>query len=129
MKKIVFTDEQIADIIYMYQDKSVRFSDICEKYGLSSNTIIRVIDSNNIPRRQNRHKKRLCSHCGEVIELSGARYCPFCGHDIMTECERLQRDLKNLVSLTAVIPQSDRDRFRDTILKAIAFIKKENNNA
>ena len=127
MKKIVLADEQIADIIRMYQDKSVRFDDICKKHGLSCNTVMRVIDSNNIPRRQNRHKKteRKCSHCGGVIELSGARYCPYCGHDIMTECERLQRDLKNLVSLTAVIPQSDRDRFRDTILKAVAFIEKE----
>jgi predicted RNA-binding Zn-ribbon protein involved in translation (DUF1610 family) len=131
MKKIVFTDEQIADIINMYQDKSVRFDDILKKHGLSSNTVIKVIDSNNIPRRQKRHKKtaRRCSHCGALIEISEAKYCPFCGHDIMTECERMQRDLKNLVSLTAVIPQSDRDRFRDTILKAVAFIKKENNNA
>lgn len=32
MKRIIFTDEQIKDILGLYQDKSVKLADICNKH-------------------------------------------------------------------------------------------------
>lgn len=57
MKRIIFTDEQIKDILGLYQDKSVKLADICNKHNVSLGTLMNIVDENNIPRRQKLSKR------------------------------------------------------------------------
>lgn len=132
MNKRIFSKEEITDIINLYSDKTVKTQVICDKFHISQGTLMKLIDDNGIPRRQKistRKKKKRCHHCGADIILKSAKFCPFCGTNIMTEAEIIQQDLKKLIQLTECLPSSDRDTFRDTILKAVAFIGEENKNA
>lgn len=57
MKRIIFTDEQIKDILGLYQDKSVKLADICNKHSVSLGTLMNIVDENNIPRRKKLSKR------------------------------------------------------------------------
>lgn len=129
MNKRLFSKEEITDIINLYSDKTVKTQYICDKFHISQGTLMKLIDDEGIPRRQKirtRKNKKRCHHCGSDIITKGAKFCPFCGTNIMTEAEIIQQDLKKLIQITECLPSSDRDNFRDTILKAVAFIGKEN---
>lgn len=131
MKKRIFTDDEIKEIHDLYIDRSVKTQYICDKFHISQGTLMNLIDDIGAPRRQKiskRIKKKRRHHCGADIVTKGAKFCPFCGTNIMTEAEIIQQDLKKLIQLTECLPSSDRDNFRDTILKAVAFIGKENNH-
>lgn len=127
MKKRIFTDDEIKEIHDLYIDRSVKTQYICDKFHISQGTLMNLIDDIGAPRRQKirkRSEKKRCHHCGADIATKGAKFCPFCGTNIMTEAEIIQQDLKKLIQLTECLPSSDRDTFRDTILKAVAFIGK-----
>lgn len=128
MKRIIFTDEQIKDILGLYQDKSVKLADICNKHHVSLGTLMNIVDENNIPRRQKlskRIKTKKCGHCGAKVDLKGAKFCPFCGHNIMTESEQLIEELRDKISLLELLPSTERDDFRNVLLKAINYIKEK----
>ena len=51
-KKIIFSEEQIKDIIKMYEDNSI--TSIAKKYNCSNQTITRLLEKQNIELRGNR---------------------------------------------------------------------------
>lgn len=127
----MITNEQKQEILALYADKSVKTHDIVAKYHLSGNALTKIITEGGGKLRRPRaalaykHKIHKCPKCGEKIDVVGARFCYNCGCDIRTERDLIIESLKKLRELTETLPCNDRDNFRDTINRAIAFIRKE----
>lgn len=127
----MITNEQKQEILALYADKSVKARDIITKYHISGNALTKIIIEGggelrrpraSLAYRQKIHK---CPKCGEKIDIVGARFCYNCGCDIRTERDLIIESLKKLHELTETLPCNDRDNFRDTINREIAFIRKE----
>lgn len=127
----MITNEQKQEILALYADKSVKAHDIITKYHISGNALTKIITEGGGELRRPRaslaykHKIHKCPKCGEKIDVVGARFCYNCGCDIRTERDLIIESLKKLHELTETLPCNDRDNFRDTINRAIAFIRKE----
>ena len=55
MKKIIFTNEQIEEIITLYTINKFSMKAIGEKYGVSKTVINRILMENNISKKQDNH--------------------------------------------------------------------------
>lgn len=122
MKKRTFTDEEKIAIINDYKSGNGTF-EILSKYHLTSHTLYALLDENHVQRRRGQSTTKKCGHCGAMVELRDAKFCPFCGHNIMTESEQLTEELRDKISLLELLPSTERDDFRNALLKAINYIK------
>ena len=127
----MITNEQKQEILALYADKSVKTKDIVRKYHLAGGELTQIVTEAEVELRRPRaslayrHKIHKCPKCGEKIDVVGARFCYNCGCDLRTERDLIIESLKKLHELTETLPCNDRDNFRDTINRAIAFIRKE----
>lgn len=55
MKKIIFTNEQVKEIITLYTIDKLSMKAIGEKYGVSKTVINRILMENNISKKQDNH--------------------------------------------------------------------------
>lgn len=124
MKRRTFTEEERTAIINDYTSGSGTL-DILAKYHMTSHTLYALLDENHVPRRRGQSTTKKCGHCGAMVELRDAKYCPFCGHNIMTESEQLIEKLRDKISLLELLPSTERDDFRNVLLKAINYIKEK----
>lgn len=56
MKKIVFSENELKDIIYLYTNSHTSMRKIGEKYNVSKTVITRVLKENNVPINFDNHK-------------------------------------------------------------------------
>lgn len=56
MKKIIFTQEQLNDIINKYQNQHLSLKSIGEEYNVSRSTITRLLKQNNVEIKKTNHK-------------------------------------------------------------------------
>lgn len=116
-----------------YANRNIGTREICEKHGITGHTLTRVIIDNGLtPRRPGRigekHGKqsgRKCPKCRKMIDIKGARYCPFCAADMRTESELLIERQNKLFSIVQLLPTNARDEVQETILKTIEYLKKQ----
>ena len=125
MNKRTFTDEEKTAIINDYTSGNMTFKDIAAKHHMSSHALNVFLNENHVPRKRKRNITKKCGHCGAKIELRNAKFCPFCGHNIMTESEQLIEELRDKISLLELLPSTERDDFRNVLLKAINCIKEK----
>lgn len=125
MKRRTFTEEERTAIINDYTSGNMTFKDIIAKYHMTSNTLNVFLDENHVPRKRKQNITKKCGHCGAKVELRNAKFCPFCGHNIMTESEQLIEELRDKISLLELLPSTERDDFRNVLLKAINYIKEK----
>lgn len=123
MNKRTFTEEEKTAIINDYTSGNMSYRDIAVKHHMASQTLSDFLDENNVPRKRNRNITKKCGHCGAKFELRNAKFCPFCGHNITTESEQLMEELRDKISLLELLPSTERDDFRNVLLKAINYIK------
>lgn len=121
MSKRTFTEEEKTAIINDYTSGNGT-KEILSKYHLTSHTLYALLYENHVPRRRGQSTTKKCGHCGAKVELRNAKFCPFCGHNIMTESEQLIEELRDKISLLELLPSTERDDFRNVLLKAINYI-------
>lgn len=121
-----YTDEQKNKIIEMYM-QGIPTADISNKMGIPRPSISAIVRKEGVPLRRPKGNKRIlkCHNCKQVISISGAKFCPFCGTDIRSEKDLTVEALQNLLYVILALPQGDRDTARDTITKAINLLTKE----
>lgn len=56
MKKIIFSENELKDIIYLYTNSHTSMRKIGEKYNVSKTVIARILKENNIPMNFDNHK-------------------------------------------------------------------------
>ena len=106
MRKIEFSVDKKREIIDMYNDKSIKVSEILNTYNISSGTLNRLLRDEKVPfrlekaagKRTNVKIKR-CHICGESVMVKNASYCPFCGADVRSKSEKLALKLAELWSI------------------------------
>lgn len=125
MNKRTFTEEEKTAIINDYTSGNMTFKDISAKHHMTSNMLNVFLDENRVPRKRKQSTTKKCGHCGAKVELRDAKFCPFCGHNIMTESEQLIEELRDKISLLELLPSTERDDFRNVLLKAINCIKEK----
>lgn len=125
MNKRTFTEEEKTAIINDYTSGNMTFKDIIAKHRMTGHTLNAFLDENHVPRKRKKSTTKKCGHCGAKIELRNAKFCPFCGHNIMTEREQLTEELRDKISLLEFLPSTERDDFRNVLLKAIKCIKEK----
>ena len=125
MSKRTFTDEEKTAIINDYTSGNMSYRDIAAKHHMTSHTLSVFLNENHVPRKRKRNITKKCGHCGAEFELRNAKFCSFCGRNIMTESEQLIEELKDKISLLEFLPSTERDDFRHVLLKAINYIKEK----
>ncbi len=126
------TFEEKEQILREYYDKEYKAHNIFKAHNISQQTMQKcILDLGGELRRpksqgnRNKRNTKKCAKCGKSIEIKGAKFCPFCANDLRTEKELLVEDLENLTKLFNSIPETQRDFFVNTIIKAKEFILKE----
>lgn len=125
------TLEEKKEIMELYADRSNKAHDIAKAYGLDprglADIVIEMGGQTRRPRTKQgaRKKNKKCPKCHRVIELSGARFCPYCGNDIRTETEILIERATWLWQIVGIVGENDRDKARDIINELINHLKKE----
>lgn len=74
MKKIIFSEEQLKDIIYKYQIKKYSLRKLGELYNVSKTVISRILKENNIPTNLDRHKYKADYRKFEIIDSNEKAY-------------------------------------------------------
>lgn len=127
-----FTLEQKQQILAEYADKTKKVEDIRKKWHIASkdfkNFIIEMGGQMRNPNachpKNQKSKIKLCYNCHKKIELSGAKFCPYCGSDIRNEKEILIEQAQGIFPLLIHLPSNEADFARETISKIIEYIKK-----
>lgn len=128
-RTINLSEEEKAEILAQYQDKSIKTSDICKQYNFSPSKLINLVREAGIePRMGNqiirRNKKsKVCGHCHKTIHVAEAKFCPYCGHGVLTEGEIVIESLTGLFQYGQHLPLNDREPYRITLNKAIEYIR------
>lgn len=124
------TEETKREIAALYADKNTRVVDIAATYKISNGRCKQIALEMGCKPRQKTHvfkdtKIKKCPKCKRAIEISGARFCPFCATDIRSEREILSERVTWLWQIVGVIGANDRDKARNIINDVISFLKKE----
>lgn len=126
--------QKVQQICDEYADRNIKTHDICERHGIATSALVRLIIEQGLqPRRPTRvgekrnHRKggRKCPKCHRLIEVKGARYCPFCAADIRSEAELLIEKQEKLMTLAQLLPHNVRDELQTVVLQTVAYLRKE----
>lgn len=106
MKKIELPLGKKKEILAMYQDKTIKVSEILEKYKISNTVLSKLIREEGIefrlPKatgpRTNIVLPR-CPTCNKPITQKDARFCYWCGADVRSKSEKILIKLSELWSL------------------------------
>ena len=63
-----------------------------------------------------------CPKCGQILP-AGERFCYMCGTQILTEREKIIRNLENLRSIAMLIPETSRDSALAAVNGAVNYLK------
>lgn len=122
-KRTKFTQEQINEILKMYEDGS-KIAEIADCYGTTHSHISYIANSNGM-RRQTAHKftktggVKHCPKCHKKIDIKGARFCPFCATDIRSTKEIAIEKLYAIRKMVMLLPENCRTEFEEATNMAI----------
>ena len=79
-------NETKAKVIEMYRNGD-KYEYITAQTGCTPDTIITIAREAGLPPRIKtaRNKKKRCDFCGAEIRIKGAKFCPFCGNNVLTK--------------------------------------------
>ena len=122
-----YTTEERNNVLEMYK-QGIPVIEIHKQVGLATSTITAWVRSSGMnlrhPKKAVDIKKTRCS-CGELIEPK-FRFCPFCGKDVRSKEDILIEKLSDTLGAITLLPVGERDKTRDTINEAIAYIRSNN---
>lgn len=130
------TEEDKQNILQDYQEKMLT-RDICAKYDIGIKTIYRLLDKCGLPKRgyenraenfnKNKEKQyKVCKYCGSKINPIQAVYCCQCGKMILTDKEKIIKELQELTKHFIIIGHTNRDKYIADINKIIKDVKNLN---
>lgn len=122
--------DTINEILKLYCDGHVTTKYICEQYNISSGTLSKLVDINNITRRNPsrtgvKHKTlhtKKCKFCGNVNPVN-AKFCCECGKPMYTEKELILVKLDELTKYFIVVQHADRDKYIGHIQEIMSMVK------
>lgn len=126
------TAEEKALILADYQNREIKVHDIPKKYGISlqkmQKTVLEMGAELRVPKKSktSKMKFKICSNCKKIIEIKGAKFCPFCASDLRSEKELLVEKVENLKELYSYLPETERDNFIKILCDVNLFLLKEN---
>lgn len=122
------TEEKRKQIAEDYANRNLGTVYLSKKWGMTAAKILKIAEAEGVEPRMK--KKRVssrsgktCNKCHKVIEVKGARFCPYCGTDIRSENELLIEKLEKVIGLTVLLSDNDAEEARKVIGEAISFIK------
>ncbi len=124
----MITQEVKQQIFDDYNDRKNSLRDLEAFYGIPRATITSIaVEMGATPRRPNAYNKRkggakVCHKCKKTIDVTGARFCCFCGADIRSKQEILCERIRELMPCIQHLPENMRDNMRDVMLEAIEEI-------
>ena len=119
MRPRSITDEQIAEARRL-RATGMPYLAIAKTLGTSDNGIRRYCEDvliNQMP-----PMPLSCPDCGQALPKE-ARFCYMCGTKILTEREKIVRDLEHLRNIVMFIPETRRDSTLQTINGAVKYLK------
>lgn len=132
-------NETIQQIVDPYLTTDLTTRQIAEHYGTTASRVCRLVKQAGGAMRRpkstykgvevgtKREKTKTvksCPKCRRKIDLSYARFCPYCGSDIRSEGELLAERLVNLADLALYIPDERRDELVKALNEAANMVKK-----
>lgn len=96
MRKIDLPLGKQKEIIAMYNDKSIKVSEILETYQISRPVLNRILTEQKVPFRLEKAKGprtnlkiKKCHICHKFVGVADAAFCPYCGADVRSKSEKL----------------------------------------
>ena len=122
MRNVTLTPQQRKEICELYSDTSVGVREIAKAYQIDPSTVCRVAKQEgssprvpqigeNRPKTMKVPKKdvKKCKTCGKHVEISGAKFCPYCGTDIRSPRELLAQRINAFAPKIKYLPENCRD--------------------
>lgn len=117
------TVDQKKELISLYK-QGYPVSDIAEKVGCSSQAVTYNVAKQGLSRKMGGQRK--CQHCGRKLqEIAGAKFCPYCGGSIQTPRELAIEKAQTLFSAMELLPAGERDKYRETVIGILDYLKGE----
>lgn len=120
------TEETKREILRDYENKEISVAEIAGKFHISRSAVAKIaVEMGGQPRREKafgkRHgeKRKVCPKCKRTVEVKGARFCCYCGADIRNNIDILIERNERLLKISGLLPQNERDEFRDVLLANI----------
>ncbi len=111
-----------AQIISAFR-QGEKMKDIVELYGVSYPTVSKLIRASANSSFSLAGIKKECPKCGKDKHEVGSYYCSHCGANIMTENQKLSRELDNIAkTIRFCLPQA-KESDRDKINNYVAVLK------
>lgn len=103
--------------------------DIAEMCGVTASSVSRIAKNMGAPVRRPKIKvgqtAKTCTVCKKVIEVSGAKFCCFCGTDIRSPRELLIARLESAMPKLKFLPESDKDEMHTLFVDIRNELRKE----
>lgn len=115
-----YSNEMWVELYHDHENGMSR-RQLAEKYNLPLGTVATHLTS---MRKKAQPAKRVCSHCGTIIDSPAMKFCWNCGADVRTEETLLLVDVKELMSILSTIPSSQVDRGMQIVLKIKEYLEK-----
>ena len=120
------TEETKREILRDYENKEISVASIADKFHVSRSAIAKIaVEMGGQPRRQNAFGKKrggkckVCPKCKKTVDVKGARFCCYCGADIRNHIDILIERNERLLKISGLLPQNERDEFRDVLIANI----------
>lgn len=128
----IITEETKEAIYNDYCDRSKKVEEIAQKYGVSRAAVCEIAIAQGAEPRTQRYgvkigksRVKVCPKCKKEINITGARFCCYCGEKILTKKEQLCEDLRGLLPELSFLPYDRREKWRTAIIAAVDMLERE----
>ena len=123
------TDERMKQDIYEAYIGGMSVRDIAEMCGVTASAVSRIAKNMGAPVRRPKIKvgqtAKTCTVCKKVIEVSGAKFCCFCGTDIRSPREHLIERIESAMPILKYLPESVKDEVHTLFIDIRNELRKE----
>lgn len=125
--------EEIEIAIATDYKNGVKANEIRSIYHISAEQLKSILDKHGVQMRRpylrndtnNGKKQKICSICNRKIPVYGARFCCFCGADVLTPEEHLAERIKKMLPDVMLLPENSRDEWMQTLNEIILIFEGE----
>lgn len=111
-----------AQIVSAYR-QGEKMKDIAELYGVSYPTVSKLVRASVNSSVSLVGIKKACPKCGKDKHEVGSYYCSHCGANIMTEDQKLSRELDNIAKTIRFCLAQAKESDREKIDNYVAVLK------
>lgn len=123
------TKQEIKEICELY-DIGEKVEVIARRYNISPTRVSSIAQNNGcVPRKPRKNSvssvARKCPNCRKIVDVKGAKFCPFCASDIRSSRDIAVEKLYAIRKMVMLLPENCRNEFEEATNMAIKELEKD----